>query len=1221
MKKIIFILVLLLGFLFVTGAMAEMDINTFNQKIAELQTRFIDGQYWTCYCWDNFDITQTTVDFDATPKSTRPSDEGNCGGAYGCNHNTTNSCKCGGYYVYIGNGKWYREAGQCHGYALMLCREVFGSDPYYVSPDDWEDTDIDHIQPGDIIRESVGHTLFITGVDNNNVYYTDCNWTGHCQVQWNASKNKDSISAIELKHNEKGIIVVDESYLTNPLVFNALWYREHYSADPAINAMDLEGIKQHWLNSGIPLNYQSSTVFDLNTYMNDPDNGDLRTAFGTDRKKYIEHYVNIGYNENRKSAPNFDVRIYKNNYQDLIDAFHGNIGAYTRHYLNNGYYEGRSATHRFQLYYHTTSGLHVDYTHGAQVGTLRLPNLKKDDNYEEYWASSRTGKEVTASTIFTNEDFDSNGDVTIVKKTRYRFDVNGLLDGEENGNVLNWGTFDLYINGVQTRFDDYDAYDLIAEGSTYEIKDIKAADGKRYIGVSSGSLTGTITGKTKIVLDFRTLYRFDVNGWLDGANNNNITDWGTFDLYVNGNQKRDDDYDAYDLYPYGSTYEIKDVKAADGKRFAGAANGSSLTGTIKKETKVYLDFRTLYRFDVNGMLDGVDNKNITDWGTFDLYVNGELKRNDDYDAYDQIAYGFVYEIKDIKAAAGKKYVGPTVVSGTVTEFTRVHLDFRTVYNVTYNANDGVNAPQGQEKVYGIDLPLSSDVPTKEGYTFLWWEDATDTRYYPGNSYTVNAPLNLSAVWGEYGSEMQNGAGRVILDGDYEIRTTLNTDYFIDINGTAVPAEQATDINLYKKAESLGASDVWTVTYLNNGFYKIVQKDTNMALSIADDSVEYRAELQAVSYSGKASQQWSISAAYTGDVRTGFRLVSRSSGLSIDLQGGELANKANIHMWEANNSGAQSWVFIPACRWRTISDGRYILHSALDGGLELAVGDDDVMAWNEDESFHTAALSQNNAFDVEYLGDGYYKLTNVATEKALSVEETNTHFYENVCVSDYGELKSQQWAIVEDNGGYVLMARCSGYGLRTEGTDNGANVIQIGHHTQTDEHWQFTHAEYTVQFDLNGGNGNSGNLTKYYKGDLDLSGVVPTKGYSVLQGWRDDEGTVYNPDGFYTTDTETTLTAIWADPDFVLPDGTVTIEDEAFYGGAFTFVVLPDATEQISSLAFAACENLQYIYIPNDEVSIAADAFQNDSGITLICHEGSNAYEFANRHGIEVKVTE
>ena len=96
----------------------------------------------------------------------------------------------------------------------------------------------------------------------------------------------------------------------------------------------------------------------------------------------------------------------------------------------------------------------------------------------------------------------------------------------------------------------------------------------------------------------------------------------------------------------------------------------------------------------------------------------------------------------------------------------------------------------------------------------------------------------------------------------------------------------------------------------------------------------------------------------------------------------------------------------------------------------------------------------------------------------------------------------------------------------------------------------------------------------------------------------------------------TLYAIWGaiEPDFILPASLITIEEEAFTGGAFTYVKLPETANEIRSRAFADCPNLAYIYIPEVTSTIAKDAFSGVSGLAIVGVSDSYAEFFAQRNG-------
>ncbi len=83
-------------------------------------------------------------------------------------------------------------------------------------------------------------------------------------------------------------------------------------------------------------------------------------------------------------------------------------------------------------------------------------------------------------------------------------DVNGYLDGSLSGDLGNYGTFDMYIDGscVSSGVNDY--YNgAVNIGSSYQVSNIKANSGYKYNGIYSGNTSGTLSSSgATIVLSF-----------------------------------------------------------------------------------------------------------------------------------------------------------------------------------------------------------------------------------------------------------------------------------------------------------------------------------------------------------------------------------------------------------------------------------------------------------------------------------------------------------------------------------------------------------------------------------------------------------------------------------------------------------------------------------------------------------------------------------------------
>ena len=235
----------------------------------------------------------------------------------------------------------------------------------------------------------------------------------------------------------------------------------------------------------------------------------------------------------------------------------------------------------------------------------------------------------------------------------------------------------------------------------------------------------------------------------------------------------------------------------------------------------------MYYFDLNGYLDGASSGNISGFGTCDIYMNGTLVANDVADFWEQYAYGTKYEIKDIKTATGKQYLGvySGALSGTITGTTSTYLKFKTnSTTIHFDANGGSGAPDNQTKVAGQTLTLSSTKPTRSGYTFRGWREISKTNkyYQPGSSYTNDyngETITMRAVWvknsGDWGNATRRDYGwyQTMNNGKYAVSHWIY--YYIDTNARQIRVvvdNQRLQSLTNRHAYYYGTNNGWQLNY-------------------------------------------------------------------------------------------------------------------------------------------------------------------------------------------------------------------------------------------------------------------------------------------------------------------------------------------------------------------------------------------------------------------------
>ena len=168
----------------------------------------------------------------------------------------------------------------------------------------------------------------------------------------------------------------------------------------------------------------------------------------------------------------------------------------------------------------------------------------------------------------------------------------------------------------------------------------------------------------------------------------------------------------------------------------------------------------------------------------------------------------------------------------------------------------------------------------------------------------------------------------------------------------------------------------------------------------------------------------------------------------------------------------------------------------------------------------------------------------------------------------------------------------------------------------------TDVAYQIIYDCNGGDDSIESQVKAVGQSIMITDKIPTRDGYEFKGWAKTKTAAvaqYTAGEVYSTDADIILYAVWEklEPDFILPDSLITIEEEAFTNCSFTYVKIPETTTSIGKRAFSNCQYLTHIYIPETTTIIAADAFSGvDDSLTIHGVKGSYAEFYAGKYGFQ-----
>ena len=246
--------------------------------------------------------------------------------------------------------------------------------------------------------------------------------------------------------------------------------------------------------------------------------------------------------------------------------------------------------------------------------------------------------------------------------------------------------------------------------------------------------------------------------------------------------------------------------------------------------------------------------------------------------------------------------------------------------------------------------------------------------------------------------------KTIENGTYSIRTALNENFVLDIQGS----NQSNGGNIELWNNNKTDNQKFKVTYLNNGTYSISAVHSGKYVEVQGSSIEQGANVDQWGYHGGPNQQWIIKDAGNGY----YNIISKCNGLYMDIPKSEAKSGANVHVWGKNNSKNQLFKLENSENTATLQTGTYLIQSAINNNYGLDVPGSsknnyvDIKIW-------TSSSSANQKFYVKDLGNGYYTIKAQHSGKYLETDTSSNRVYQNKSNSS----DEQQWIIKDVGNGY------------------------------------------------------------------------------------------------------------------------------------------------------------------------------------------------------------
>ena len=252
--------------------------------------------------------------------------------------------------------------------------------------------------------------------------------------------------------------------------------------------------------------------------------------------------------------------------------------------------------------------------------------------------------------------------------------------------------------------------------------------------------------------------------------------------------------------------------------------------------------------------------------TFDETYTGTINGKIVYDSPDakthqlivkpnQGTLGVIESSSTSGAADAAKNGGITVSGGSFTapvdpEYLADGLNFEAkdsngIYTYHSNVNDALDAAGSDGTVStteeNLGLEITLPTPTKEGYTFLYWEAKDGTQYKGGQTVKASVFQDLTAVW-KKNSDSSSGSS----DNERTYAIVTEDDGHGSVTVSADEASAGTRITVTVKPDAGYELDELTVTDAKNKDLKVTKRsETTYTFHMADSKVTVEASFKLI----------------------------------------------------------------------------------------------------------------------------------------------------------------------------------------------------------------------------------------------------------------------------------------------------------------------------------------------------------------------------------------
>jgi hypothetical protein len=292
--------------------------------------------------------------------------------------------------------------------------------------------------------------------------------------------------------------------------------------------------------------------------------------------------------------------------------------------------------------------------------------------------------------------------------------------------------------------------------------------------------------------------------------------------------------------------------------------------------------------------------------------------------------------------------------------------------------------------------------------------------------SVSAYADTDAVQNLSSSDVESGKTYILI-------SKLDGGLAADVCGGATT--NRTRLWLYGENDS--EAQKFTLLQNSDGTYQFLNEKCDRSVDVANGSMDNGAAVQIYECNYSDAQKWVLISHEDGSCS----IQNAASGKVIDVPDANASQGQCLQMYDYNGTPAQCFYFKETQADEHVYNGDYEILSSMNDGASAV----DVSGGSLDDGANVQLWESNGSgaqsFTFTYSGDGYYRIINDRSGKALSLGDGIYTSITNVWQRSYGGWLEDLWAVVSNGDGTFTLVNKSCGVLDASGglTDNGTNI--------------------------------------------------------------------------------------------------------------------------------------------------------------------------------------